>query len=317
MGRHVRVPSQLRSRPFTLEEARRAGLDRWHLEGKSWRRLGPEVYAWTGLGESPLLHLAAALLRLPPTAVFSGLSAAWLHGLDVEPCAPIEVTLPIGAGVSGRSAIRISRASLEKRDVALVRKLRATSMDRTLADLSARMTISEAVVLTDAAAHMGLTNLERLDETAARAAGRPGVAAFRRVIHHTEPAAESPMESRLRMLLVLAGLPRPVAQHPIHDRQGRFLGRPDLYFPERRLGLEYDGGVHRTSLVDDNRRQNRLLAEGIRLLRFTAGDIYSRPESVIDQVRLMLASSPKPAAADTRASLNQHHDRRCRQRRVS
>ena len=34
------------------------------------------------------------------------------------------------------------------------------------------------------------------------------------VIGHVEPLAESVMESRLRMPLVLAGLPRPVAQFP-------------------------------------------------------------------------------------------------------
>ena len=94
------------------------------------------------------------------------------------------------------------------------------------------------------------------------------------------------METRLRMLLVLAHLPRPLAQQPLHDGWGRFLGRPDLYYPDTKLGLEYDGGTHRENLVDDNRRQNRLLAEGVRLLRFTASDIYSRPESVVEEVRV-------------------------------
>jgi very-short-patch-repair endonuclease len=52
--------------------------------------------------------------------------------------------------------------------------------------------------------------------------------------------------------------------------------------------LEYDGGVHRDSLADDNRRQNRLINSGYRLLRFTAGDIYQTPDSVVDQVRWAL-----------------------------
>ena len=37
------------------------------------------------------------------------------------------------------------------------------------------------------------------------------------------------------------------------------LARTDLYYPDQRLALEYDGGSHRESLVEDNRRQNRLL----------------------------------------------------------
>jgi hypothetical protein len=54
---------------------------------------------------------------------------------------------------------------------------------------------------------------------------------------------------------VLGGLPRPEAQTSLHDSKGRFLGRPDLYYPSHRLGLEYDGGTHRISLAEDNRRQ--------------------------------------------------------------
>ena len=87
------------------------------------------------------------------------------------------------------------------------------------------------------------------------------------------------------MVLVLAGLPRPIAQKSLHDASGRFLGRPDLYYPDAKLGIEYDGGTHRTTLVADNRRQNRLLEAGIRLLRFTAADIYNRPHAVVAEVR--------------------------------
>src|SRR5882762_8700247 len=70
--------------PFTLQDALQAGLDRWHLDSSEWRRVGPSVYAWAGLPDSPQLRLQAARLRLPPSAVFTGLTAAWLHGLDVR-----------------------------------------------------------------------------------------------------------------------------------------------------------------------------------------------------------------------------------------
>jgi hypothetical protein len=32
--------------------------------------------------------------RMPAGTAFSGYTAAWLHGLDVAPCNPIEVTIP-------------------------------------------------------------------------------------------------------------------------------------------------------------------------------------------------------------------------------
>ncbi len=283
------VPVELTKRPFTIDEARRAGLDRWHLEGTSWRRLGPALYVWSGLGDSPVVRLAAAALRLPKDAVFSGLTAAWLHGLDVEPCEPTDVTVPAHAGLSARAGLHLRRATLPHRDVTSQRGLRVTTMERTLADLCVSTDLTEIVVLADAATHQRMTSVRNLSAAANRASGRPGVTTLRRVVELVEPAAESPMESRLRMLLVRSGLPRPVTQKSLHDRWGRFLGRPDLYYPDEKLGLEYDGGIHRSSLVDDNRRQNRLLAEGIRLLRFTAGDIYQRPESVVDQVRVTLA----------------------------
>jgi Protein of unknown function (DUF559) len=122
------------------------------------------------------------------------------------------------------------------------------------------------------------------------------------VANLADPASESPMETRLRMVLVLGGLPRPQAQMSLHDGRGRFLGRPDLYYPEHHLGLEYDGGVHRASLAEDNRRQNRLLAAGIRLLRFTAGDVLHNPDSIRTQVRTMLSSRPiAPVGPGSRA----------------
>ena len=125
-----------------------------------------------------------------------------------------------------------------------------------------------------------------MDWISSRASDR-GIAAMRRALPHAEPATESPMETRLRMLLVLAGLPRPLAQVTLTDEHGGFLGRPDLYYPKHRLGLEYDGETHHHSLVDDNRRQNRLATAGVRLLRFTAADLYANPDGIVRQVRAL------------------------------
>ena len=235
-------------------------------------------------------HLEAARRRLPPGAAFSGMTAAWLHGLDVGPCDPIEATVPEDAGVSGRSGMSIRRSGLPKTHVVKVRGLPATSMARTLADLCTRLSLTESVVLTDAALHGRRIQLDRLSRWAVENAGRRGMPKLRRVIELAEPAAESPMESRLRMVIVQSRLPRPKAQVAVYDRWGRFVGRPDLYYEGPRLGIEYDGGTHRDALVEDNRRQNRLLDAGVRLLRFTAGDVLGRPDVVVTQVRNALAA---------------------------
>ena len=290
----ARLPTELQAGPFTLADAVRAGLDRWHLEGSSWRRLGPSVYAWAGLPDTPRLWLEAARLRLPPMAVFSGLTAAWLHGLDVVPCEPIEVTIPKGIGVSARSGLVVRRAAIAAADVVTFRGIPATSILRTLGDLCIRLSVTEAAVIADMALHAGLTNLADLNSYAASRAQCVGVTNLRRVAGLADPGAESPMETRLRMVLVLRGLPRPQTQISLHDSRGRFLGRPDLYYPDHRLGLEYDGGVHRASLVEDNRRQNRLLSAGIRLPRFTASDVLHNPESITTQVLTTISGRLAP-----------------------
>ena len=290
------MPPELTHGPFTVAEARRAGLARWHLEGASWRRLGPALYVWAGLAETPVHKLDAARLRLPASAAFAGKTAAWLHGLDVPPCEPIDVILPGDGEGWERGGVRVRRAELDDCEMVTRRSFRATSLLRTLWDLNRKLELVEAVVITDMALHTRLVKRAELCEWIHRHAGRKGVGAARRVLDFAEAGAESPMETRLRMSLVMNGLPRPEVQATIRDEAGSFVGRPDLYYRDHRLGIEYDGETHRASLVEDNRRQNRLLLTEIRLLRFTAADVLRRPDTVVSQVRNALAhTASKPA----------------------
>jgi very-short-patch-repair endonuclease len=174
--------------------------------------------------------------------------------------------------------------------------MRATSILRTISDLCIRLSVVEAVVIADMALHAGLTGLADLNSYCLSRTHCVGVANLRRIARLADPAAESPMETRLRMVLELGGLPRPRAQVSLYDSRGQFLGRPDLYYPDHCLGLEYDGGIHRSSLAEDNRRQNRLLGAGIRLLRFTAGDVLQNPDSITTQVRAILSGRPISSA---------------------
>lgn len=282
------VPAQLTRGPFTVPEALEAGLTERQLRGRTWRRLSRGVYVWAELDDCPSLRLAAVSRRLPAGAAFSDHTAAWLHGLDLPSCSPIEVTVPPGCGVSARAGVRVHRATLEPEDVVEHRGFFVTSRLRTILDLARRLQLVEAVVAVDMALHGALVSLRQLR---AYVAGRPRLACLaqaRQTVELAEPRSESPMESRLRMTIVLAGLPRPEAQVDLSDGQGRFIGRVDLYYPTHRVAIEYDGGTHRDSLVPDNRRQNRLLNAGYQLLRFTAADVYNAPESLVAQVRTSL-----------------------------
>jgi very-short-patch-repair endonuclease len=135
---------------------------------------------------------------------------------------------------------------------------------------------------------------EELQTWADSHAGYRGVRRLRRALELADGAAQSPMETRLRLLLILNGLPKPSLQVRLHDSAGFFLAQPDLYYPRNRLAIEYDGATHRTSMPADNRRQNRLLEAGYRLLRFTAGDVFNTPLAVVGLVRRVLYSIGSP-----------------------
>lgn len=282
------MPAALKRGPFTLSDARRLGLDYWHLRGKTWRRLGHDSYVWADLDDDPLHRLAAVRQRLPRGGAFSGATAAWLHGLDVRACDPIEATVPAAAGVSSRSGMVLRRRAVTSDDVVLVRRMPAVRIEWALAEVCRRLPLTEGVVLVDGALHSRRVTLQSLQSWVKANPGFHGIGALRHALGFAEVGAESPMESRLRMLLVLGGLPRPRLQVAIHNRWGRFVGRPDLYYDAARLGVEYDGATHRDSLAEDNRRQNRLLESGVRLLRFTAADVLANGASVVEQVRSML-----------------------------
>ena len=58
------------------------------------------------------------------------------------------------------------------------------------------------------------------------------------VLRLVDPRAESPMESRARMALVLGGLPAPAVQHLVVVRGRRYY--LDLAYPQHRIAIEYD-----------------------------------------------------------------------------
>jgi very-short-patch-repair endonuclease len=284
-----RIPPQLTKGPFTLEDARRHGVSSAQLAGASWRRLGRGIYAWHEIAEAPMTRLMATRLRLPDEAVFTGRTAAWLHGLDTAPCNPIEAAVPTTSKTSRLVGVAVRRCSIPRAETSIRRGVRVTSAVRTIADLACTLPLTDAVALMDTALHGHLVHTRRLSDWARNHAGYRGVRRLRRAIELADPAAESVMESRLRVLLVLAGLPRPRSQVTLRDDLGVFLARPDLYYPDSPLAIEYDGATHRERLAADNRRQNRLIDAGFRIHRFTAADVLDTPVAVVSIVRRALA----------------------------
>lgn len=284
MTRTPQIPRHLTDRPFTLQEARQAGLTLSALRGRAWRRLGNELYCHSGLSEDPWLLLSAWQALLPADAVFAGATAGWLLGLDLQPTNPVTIAVPTSSGIRPRSGLMVRRCDINARDMVTIRGLRVTSLHRTLLDLCIQWPAVEALVAIDMAVRSHVTTGTDLIRYGATAKGRAGSRRLLALAALAAPA-ESPMETRLRWLLIQSGLPRPDVQTDLRDSDGRFVGRADLYYPAGRLVLEYDGGNHRERLIEDDRRQNLIVNAGFRLLRFTAADIHNRPDVVAAQVR--------------------------------
>ena len=191
------VPSALRTGPFRQEDAAGFGVTRKQLRGPAYRRLGSGLYRWVGLNESPHLLLTAIAMRLPAGGAFSGLTAAWLHGLDVAPCNPIEVTIPEPAGSGRLAGASVRRAALSGEEIVPRRDLPATSALRTVADLGGRNPLTEAVVMADLFLHAELVTMLALHTYVSEHPGAKGVAR----LQSTLPAfpfhdAEHPAASR-------------------------------------------------------------------------------------------------------------------------
>jgi hypothetical protein len=281
-------------RPFPSSDQGAYGVPRHRLSDGLWRRVHRGVRVWHEVPLDAALLLRAAALLLPAGAAVGGRSAALLHGVDLRrPDGRTEVVLPRDAAFRQRPGLKVRRAQLDRADVVVVDAIPVTSGVRTAFDLARLESPAEAVVCLDALLHSAVVSAAEVLAYAAERPGWRGVRLACRAIERSDGAAESPMETWLRLLLLDAGLPRPLVNVPIRDADGRFLARPDLRI--RHVLIEYDGAVHRERqvFVHDLRRQNRLVDAGFTVLRYTADDVRRRPSTVIEQVRAALSRPPR------------------------
>lgn len=87
------------------------------------------------------------------------------------------------------------------------------------------------------------------------------------VLSYVDRRSGSPMESRLRMLIVGAGLPRPQVQWVVQDEDSRTAIRLDMAYPQHRIGIEYEGEGHLEpdAVLRDVGRYTRLVERGQRI----------------------------------------------------
>ncbi|WP_309229606.1 MULTISPECIES: DUF559 domain-containing protein [unclassified Blastococcus] len=276
---------------FRGSDALREGLvTRAQLRGPRWRRLRQDVYCSAQLPITHDLAARAVALVAPPQTVFAGLTAAsWWSMRDpfAGPEDPVELVLPPGVRWNPGPGVVVRQAAPSD-DVVTDGRLRYTGRTRTALDLIRRGPLDDAVVLLDRLVHSRVAFLDDVREAAARLPRCRGSAQARRVAGLADGLAQSPPETRLRLLLHRSSLPAPVAQLEIrHDR--RFVARVDFAFPDQKLAVEYDGAWHGgpSQLGEDRARMNRLLAAGWRVLFVTAADMRD-PGALLDRIAAAL-----------------------------
>lgn len=223
-----------------------ARLVTWgRLQGPGYLRLFPDIYI-AATEEPPKLGLRTrgAYRLVEGRGVLSGYSAAEILGASCGPKdAPAEVTVP-GGGQREHPGLLVHRDRIAPDEIERLGDLRVTTPLRTAYDLARRHDLVEGVVAVDALARKCEFTPDTLPHLAARYPRARNQRRVADVLAHANRSSGSPMESRLRMLIVLAGLPRPVVQHAVQDERARRAVWLDLAYPEHMIGIEYEGEVH-------------------------------------------------------------------------
>jgi hypothetical protein len=296
----VLTGAQVRRRGVTVDALRhRVGTRRI-------ARLKPDIYRLTDHPWTWHAQLQAALFDAGDGAVLSHRSAAQLHGFwRYRDHNAVEVT--------GReqhdhkvTLARLHRsADMPTVHRTVVAGFPVTTVARTCFDLcgdpdpglrrndDGRQLHATLMtrVLNDALARRGLT-LGQLAGVVATIGkrGRPGSAVTRELVAKIGPhyvAPQSDGESLVMELVETFGLPEPERQVPVSDAAG-WIGNVDFLWRQPGLVLEIDGSWHDGPLdqAADGARDGRLTALGLKVWRVKYGDLVSRPESFVRQLRV-------------------------------
>ena len=279
--------------PFTWAQAQEAGLTKHQLRTQAYRQVFRGVWIEATVPDTREVRLAAAKLLMPAHAVLVGLTAAWIYGADVrrEDDLLVHVAFPKGRRCRPRAGLVVSQEQLPAADVVVIDGVQVTTPVRTAFDCLRLLRDPAGVVVADALTHLRLVTVDELRRYFASQRRLRNLRVGALLVDDIEPASESPRESRVRVSLVRAGLPRPTAQVTVRDEWGNFVARLDLAYPEWKIAIEYDGAFHWDQRRADDRRRARLRELGWVVLVVSAEDLYA------DAVVPLVARALRKAAA--------------------
>jgi very-short-patch-repair endonuclease len=210
---------------------------------------------------------AAAIVR--PAHVISGRSAAIVHGLPTMsvPAGP-ELTSLSDDWLGRRAVSHLRHAGLPTHAISTWFGVPVTTVARTIVDL-ARHDRRTAIMAVDAALRERCVTRAELEAALADGRGWPGIRQAREIVALADGAAESPLESVVRLALYDDRFPMPSLQQVVAGYRVDFLWR------DYGLILEADGRVKYSGdeLWREKRRETALRRAGYHVERVLWSDV--------------------------------------------
>ncbi|MFY0408635.1 hypothetical protein [Solicola sp. PLA-1-18] len=279
------VPVELRDRPFTLAEARAAGLSSRVLNGRRFVPLLRGVHAPADLEPTRDVMTDAGFLALPAEAIASHGTAGHLLGLPVPTTTRPSFWVP-----QSRNGLELAGVDLhrykERPPSMIVDGRPVTTVGKTFVDLAVLLCLWDLVAVGDAAVRRRLIELAAL-RLRCREPRRRWIRRARWAASLVREGVDSRAETLLRLLLVFADLPEPVVGRPAFDAAGNWLATPDLSYPELKIAIEYDGRHHaddRRQWARDVLRVEGMAADGWIVIVVVADHLFRHPDAVVDRV---------------------------------
>lgn len=174
--------------------------------------------------------------------------------------------------------IVIRKDTLADDEVEWIAGIDCTTVQRTAFDLGRRLDGEEPVIRIDALLNATGVPVHEISALAQRHQGARNIRQLRGVLQLVDGGAESPQETRVRLLLVKAGLPRPETQIRLGKR------RVDMGWREYQVGVEYDGEQHWTNPREhagDIGRLEYLAGLGWTIVRVSAWHLRKDPDGIV------------------------------------
>ena len=294
--------------PFTRADARAAGITVKELISSRYQKVFYNLYVSADVVLTAQVRAKAALRLASVDGYASHHTAAELWGLPVPHDDHTHITVPEHGERLRRQGVKSHVGQGDAR-----RTLRAgipmSTPEQTFIDLAASgVKLVDLVVLGDAMLKAKLTTVPILIE-AVEAWHGFGTRLALRAARLMREGVDSPMETRVRLLIVLAGLPEPSVNVIVRGEDGSWRMRFDLCYLDQRLIVEYDGRQHADSQEQWERdiyRREDLDRMDYRLLIVTSRGVYSEPERTLERVRAALRERDVRVPARSKNEWRQH-----------